>query len=301
MRVVITGGTGFLGRSLVAHLRNAGHDITTLTRHPSGRAGRREVEWQPNGDAGPWASELEGADAVINLAGEPLAAGRWTAARKLRIRESRINATRSLVAALDHARNPPTTFISASAVGYYGPRGAETVIEAEPPGSDFLAALAHEWETEAREAERYGARVVLLRTGLVLERDGGALKPLLVPFRFGVGGPLGSGQQYWPWIHRDDWVGIVESLLANDAVSGPVNVTAPTPVTNEAFSRTLAASLGRPCIFRVPATAMRLVIGEMAEALLAGQRAIPAKMTTANYPFAYDRLDRALAAILRGA
>jgi uncharacterized protein len=299
MHVVVTGGTGFLGRPLIARLRAAGHDITTLTRRASGRSGGREIEWQPSGATGPWARELDGADAVINLAGESLADGRWTDARKRRIRDSRLNATRSVVAAIAQAQRRPTALISGSGIGYYGPRGSEIVTESEPAGTDFLATLTRDWEDAAGEAERFGVRVVLLRTGLVLERDGGALKPLLLPFRLGVGGPLGSGRQYWPWIHRDDWIAIVESLLSSDAVDGPVNVTAPTPVTNDTFSRVLATALRRRSVFRVPSPALRLMIGEMADALLTGQRAIPAKMTAANYSFAYDRLDDALAAILR--
>jgi uncharacterized protein len=300
MRVVVTGGTGFLGRPMVARLVNAGHDLTVLTRHAAGRSGVREVEWQPTGDVGPWASELDGADVVINLAGESLAKGRWTAARKQRFRDSRLEATRSVVAGIGQARKPPTALVSASAVGYYGPRGSEIVTESEPAGTDFLGTLARDWEAAALEAQPLGTRVVLLRTGLVLEREGGALQRLLVPYRLGVGGPLGSGQQYWPWIHRNDWMGIVESLLSNPAIDGPVNVTAPTPETNASFSRALATALGRPNVFRVPAAALRLAIGEMADAVLTGQRAIPAKMIAAKHPFAFGRLEDALTAILRG-
>jgi uncharacterized protein len=300
MRVVVTGGTGFLGRPLVARLVSAGHDLTVLTRHAGGRSGVREVEWQPTGGAGPWASELDGADVVINLAGESLTAGRWTAARKQRFRDSRLNATRSVVAAIGEAQKRPASLINASAVGYYGPRGSEVVTESEPAGTDFLGTLARDWEAAALEAQRLGARVVLLRTGLVLERDGGALRPLLVPYRLGVGGPLGSGQQYWPWIHRGDWIGIVESLLSHPAIDGPVNVTAPTPETNASFSRALAGALGRPNVLRVPAQVLRLAIGEMANAVLTGQRAIPAKMIAAKHSFAFGRLEDALAAILRG-
>ncbi len=300
MRVVVTGGTGFLGRPLTLGLRAAGHDVTVLTRRANGRSAAREVEWQPTGAVGSWVGEVEGADVVINLAGEALADRRWTAARKARLRNSRLNATRSLVGAIERARNRPAALISGSAVGYYGPRGSEAVTESEPAATDFLGTLTHDWEAAALDAERLGLRVVLLRTGLVLERDGGALQRLLLPFRLGVGGPLGSGAQYWPWIHRDDWIASVVWLVSSQAVTGPVNVTAPSPETNASFSRALAATLGRPCLFRVPSVALRLVMGEMADVVLTGQRAVPAKLTGANFSFAFPRLDDALAAILRG-
>jgi uncharacterized protein (TIGR01777 family) len=298
MRLVVTGGTGFLGRPLTMRLRASGHDVTTLTRRANGRSGGREVEWHPSAALGGWVSELEGADAVINLAGEPLAQGRWTAARKQRLRDSRLNATRSIVGALERSRRRPAALISASAVGYYGPRGAEPVTESDLAGTDFLGRLAQDWESAALEAQSLGLRVVLLRTGLVLERDGGALRPLLLPFRLGVGATLGSGEQYWPWIHRDDWIAAVEWLLSNQAVTGPVNITAPRPETNQSFSKRLAAALGRPCLFRVPSAALHLALGEMSTAVLTGQRAVPAKLTAANFSFAFGQLDDALAAIL---
>jgi uncharacterized protein (TIGR01777 family) len=299
MRVVVTGGTGFLGRPLTIALRAAGQEVTVLTRRANGRSAGREVEWQPTGAVGSWVSELDGADVVINLAGESLADGRWTAARKQHLRNSRLNATRSIVGAIGRARRRPATFISGSAVGYYGPRGSEPVTESEPAGTDFLGTLARDWEAAALEAQGLGVRVVLLRTGLVLERDGGALQRLLLPFRLGVGGPLGSGEQYWPWIHREDWIAIVAWLLTNQSVTGPINATAPMPETNASFSKALAATLGRPCLFRVPAAVLRLAMGEMAAVVLAGQRAVPAKLAGAKFSFAFPRLDNALAAILR--
>jgi uncharacterized protein (TIGR01777 family) len=299
MRVIVTGGTGFLGRPLVVRLRAAGHEVTTLTRRTSGQSAGREVVWHPDGAAGAWVGELEGTDAVINLAGEPLADRRWTAARKHLLRDSRLNATRSIVHAIGRARRRPPLLISASGVGYYGPRGSELVTESEPPGADFIATLARDWEAAATEAQRLDVRVVLLRTGMVLERGGGALPRLLTPFRLGVGGPLGSGSQFWPWIHRDDWIGMVEWLLGQPTISGPVNVTAPRPETNAAFSNALAATLRRPCLFRVPSVALRLALGEMADVVLTGQRAIPAKVTAQNFSFAFGRLDDALVSILQ--
>jgi uncharacterized protein len=299
MRVIVTGGTGFLGRPLVVRLRAAGHEVTTLTRRASGRSAGREVEWHPDGTGGSWVGELEGTDAVINLAGEPLADRRWTAARKRLLRDSRLQATRSIVGAIERARRRPPLLISASGVGYYGPRGSDVVTESEPAGVDFIATLARDWEAAAAEAQRLDVRVILLRTGMVLERDGGALPRLLTPFRLGVGGSLGSGAQYWPWIHRDDWIGMVEWLLSHPMIAGPVNVTAPTPETNTEFSKALATTLGRPCLFRVPSVALRVAMGEMADVVLTGQRAIPAKVTAQNFTFAFERLHDALATILQ--
>jgi uncharacterized protein (TIGR01777 family) len=300
MRVIVAGGTGFLGRPLVVGLLAAGHEVTTLTRAARGQSAGREVEWHPNGAAGAWVSEFEGADAVINLAGEPLADARWTAARKQRLIDSRLTATRSIVGAIERARRRPSLLISASGVGYYGPRGSEIVTESEPAGRDFLATLARDWEAAANAAQRFDVRVVLLRTGMVLERDGGALPRLLTPFRLGVGGPLGTGAQYWPWIHREDWIAIVHWLLTHPEISGPVNLTAPTPETNAAFSKALAAALRRPCLFRVPSAAMRLALGEMADVVLTGQRAVPSAMTAHGFAFAFTHLPDALASILQG-
>jgi uncharacterized protein (TIGR01777 family) len=298
MRVVITGATGFLGRPLAAALREAGHDVVALTRRADGRSGGREVVWQPDGTVGPWATQIDGAAAVINLAGESIAGARWTPARKALLLDSRTRSTRSIVAAIEHATHRPRVLLSASGKDYYGPRGAEPVTEADPPGKGFLASLTIEWERAASGAESLGVRVVYLRSGLVLERDGGALQQMLRPFRLGVGGPLGSGQQYWPWIHRADWIALVEFLLAHQGATGPVNATTPAPETNESFSRILASTLRRPCVFRVPAPALRLALGELADALLTGQRAIPARASALGFTFRYASLDDALRAIL---
>lgn len=300
MRIVLAGATGFLGRPLLESLDRARHSLTVLTRRPRGLAGIREVRWEPDGSVGAWGEVVDGADAVVNLAGASIAAGRWTAARKAELTESRLLSTRSLVAAIERSRARPALLINSSAVGYYGPHGAEPVTEADGPGDDFLAKLSVSWEHAAQAAEASGTRVVLLRTGIVLERDGGALKPMLLPFKMGVGGPVGDGRQYWPWVHRADWIGLVEFLLAHPSAAGPVNATAPTPVTNEEFSRTLARVLQRPALLRAPAFALRMSMGEMADGLLLnGQRVLPTGAQEMGYHFRYETLEPALRSILQ--
>ena len=303
MRVVITGGTGFLGQPLTSALKQNGHTVTVLTRGASQPPAKTDqaieyVRWSPNGQAGDWAASLDGAGAVVNLAGESIAR-RWSPAQKQRILDSRVLATRSLVAAASSLRTPPPVFVSGSAVGFYGPCGDEPVTEDHQPGSDFLASVCVAWETEARAASRF-ARVVCIRTGLVLARDGGALQKMLPPFRFGVGGPVGSGRQFWPWIHRQDWIELVRWSLESTAIEGPLNATAPTPVTNAVFANTLGRILHRPAFLPAPAFAMRLLLGEMADGLLlSGQRAVPAKAEHLGFRFGYVQLADALRAIFK--
>jgi uncharacterized protein len=300
MRIVIAGGRGFLGRPLAASLGADGHDVVVLTRgHAAARGSGypRPVPWTPDGTAGAWRSEIDGAGAVINLAGESIAAKRWTAAQKQRIAESRVQATRSLVKAIRGATTPPPLFISGSAVGYYGPLSDQPVTEETAAGADFLAQVCVQWEEEALVAAGDRTRVVRIRTGLVLERDGGALPQMLPPFWFGAGGPVGSGRQYWPWIHREDWIGLVRWVM-QAAVSGPLNATAPHPVTNADFARALGRAMHRPAFIPAPAFALRLLLGEMAHALLlSGQNAVPARALSEGFRFAYPKLDEALAAI----
>lgn len=268
-----------------------------LTRRPSA-SGMNAVQWVPDGGLGPWAAHVNGAHAVVNVAGESIAAGRWSDARKQVILDSRLASTRSLAEAIRSAAAPPPVFVSASAVGYYGPRGDEPVTEDTPPGSDFLARVCREWEGEASRAATPATRVVLVRTGLVLARDGGALPQMLTPFKLGIGGPLGSGRQYYPWIHRADWVEMVRWAIHAPAVTGPLNATAPAPVTNAEFSRALGRALHRPVFLTLPAFPLRLALGEMADALLlTGQRAIPAKAESLGFTFRYPQVDQALAAI----
>jgi uncharacterized protein (TIGR01777 family) len=299
MPIVIAGGSGFLGQALARALAQDGHEVVVLTRRSPamGRDGSRAVEWTPDGSVGPWAAIISGAEAVINLAGESIAAKRWTAARKQRIRDSRTLATRSLAGAIEQARTPPAVFISGSATGYYGALGDELATEEHPAGTDFLAHVAVEWEAEAMRVHAR-TRVVCVRTGLVLARDGGALPKMLPPFRIGAGGPVGSGRQYWPWIHRQDWIDLVRFAIRHPAVMGPLNATAPAPVTNAEFARSLGRALRRPALLPAPAFALKLLLGEMAEALLlSGQRAVPAKAKRLGYAFTFTQLDDALRAI----
>jgi uncharacterized protein (TIGR01777 family) len=298
MRIVAAGATGFLGRPLVEALVADGHSVTLLTRRPgAGSRNVAEVGWQPDGTAGPWARALEGADAVVNLAGEPIAEGRWTSERKAAIVESRLLATRSVVAAMDGAAARPPLLLNGSAVGYYGPRGDEVVNEANAPGTDFLARVCTEWEAEARAADTM-TRLVCIRTGLVLDRHEGALPQMLPPFWFGAGGPVGSGRQYWPWIHLQDWVDLVRFVIQTPTASGPLNATAPAPVPNAEFAAALGRTLGRPAFLRAPGFALKLLLGEMAgPLLLSGQRAVPAKAEAIGVTFTFRQLDDALRAI----
>ncbi|HVH26288.1 MAG TPA: TIGR01777 family oxidoreductase [Vicinamibacterales bacterium] len=299
MKVVIAGGTGFLGRPLAASLTAEGHEVVVLTRGDQPRqAQHRTITWSPDGNPTGWVGEIDGSDVVVNLAGESIAGRRWSPEQKQRILESRIRATRSLVAAVERASRRPHTFVSGSAVGFYGPHGDDIVTEETPAGSDFLADVCMQWETEARRAVSSRTRVVCIRTGLVLARDGGALSAMLLPFKIGAGGPLGSGRQYWPWIHREDWLGLIEWIVRHDQVTGAVNATGPEPVTNAVFARELGRALHRPSLIPTPAFALRLMLGEMADGLLlTGQRAVPSKADALGFSFKYRRVETALAAI----
>ena len=292
MKIVIAGGSGFLGSALVTAWRAGGHDVTVLTRRPHGPG---QVAWNPAGPDAGWSRSLDGAGLVVNLAGEGIADRRWTAARKAAILDSRVQATRALAAAIAAAPRPPDAFLSASGVGIYGTRGDETLTEDAPPGSDFLANVCRAWEAEAGAASAV-TRVVLLRTGLVLDRHAGALPQMAMPFRFFAGGPVGSGRQYLSWIHLADWIGMVRWAAATTAVSGALNLTAPAPVTNAEFSRALGRAMRRPAWMPVPGVALRLAFGELADALLlGGQRVVPAKAQRLGYAFAFTDVNDALA------
>ena len=302
MTIVIAGGSGFLGSALARSLAGDGHDVAILTRQaPSSTPSQPHttfVQWTPDGNAGPWASVVNGASAVINLAGESIAAKRWSAAQKQKLRDSRLLATRSLTTAIRQAARPPAAFISGSAVGYYGDRGEETLTEASAPGTDFLADLAKDWEAAANEVAQI-TRVALVRTGIVLDRRGGALPKMLPPFQMFVGGPLGSGTQYMPWIHKDDWVRMVSWIATTEGARGPVNATGPRPVTNAEFSKALGRALKRPSLLPAPPFALRIALGEMADALLlSGQRALPRRATDLGFSFRYSHIDEALASVL---
>ena len=249
--------------------------------------------WQP-GVGGEWEKAIDGADGIINLAGEPIAAKRWSVAQKAKLRSSRIDATRSLVGAISKANVKPNFLINASAVGYYGPHGDETVTEKTGSGSDFLSRLCVEWEDEARKAEAFGVRVALVRTGIVLAKGKGALAKMVAPFKMFVGGPLGSGRQWMPWIHIEDEIELISFLIENDAARGAFNATAPNPVTMEVFSETLGDALDRPSWASVPPSVLAILVGEMAEMLLNGQRAVPEAASKLGYNFKYPHLAGAL-------
>jgi uncharacterized protein len=285
-----------LGAALTRALRERQHQVTVLSRR--GGDGQT-IRWNPQAPDGAWSAAVRDADAVVNLAGEPIDGGRWTDARKRGILNSRVIASRAIAHVVAAAPRPPAVLVNASAVGIYGDRGDEIVTEATPAGSGFLADVCQRWEAEATAAAA-STRVVLLRTGLVLDREGGALPRLALPFRFLAGGPVGSGRQWWPWIHIEDWVALAVWAVEHQSLSGPVNLTAPTPVRNAEFARAVGRALRRPAFVPAPAFALRLLLGEMAEALiLAGQRAIPERVLAANVEFRYPDLDVALAALFR--
>ena len=301
MNVVIAGGSGFLGSALARALAAEGHEVVILTRHAVSGAPSLPhvsmVSWTPDGNSGPWARVIDGATAVINLAGESIAARRWSSAQKQKLRDSRLLATRSLNGAILRASRKPV-FISGSAVGYYGDRGDETLTESSAPGTDFLANLAKDWEAVAGEISHM-TRVALVRTGIVLDREGGALPKMLPPFRMFAGGPLGAGTQYMPWIHKDDWVRLVAWMITAEGARGPVNATSPSPVTNAEFSKALGRAMKRPSLLPAPAFALRIALGEMADALLlSGQRALPVRATDLGFSYRYSNIDEALASIL---
>ena len=293
MRVVVAGGTGFLGSALRTALLAAGHEVKVLTRRARSRD---DIAWTPDGQTGPWAAQLTGVDAIVNLAGEGMADRRWTAARKAALIESRLQATSSLVAAALGLPRPPRVFVSGSGVGIYGPRGDETLTEASLAGGDFVARMATAWEAAAAPVAAT-SRLVTLRTAVVLG-DGGALKQLRLPFKLGVGGLLGTGRQWMSWIHLEDWVGLTQRVIEDSAATGPFNLTAPAPVTNAEFTAALGRALHRPTVLPVPAFALRLALGEIADVLLTGQRAVPAKADALGYRFRYPRVDEALASAI---
>jgi uncharacterized protein (TIGR01777 family) len=303
MKCVIAGGSGFLGRALCNRLASKGHEVVVLTRGAARNDGPvRYVTWPAIDEPGPWLDEINGAGALINLAGAGLADKRWTTFRKEELHSSRILATRALVSAIRAATVRPPVFLSGSAIGFYGgqPEGEPEFDESGPPGSDFLATLVVDWEAEAHAAAALDCRVVLFRTGIVLSREGGALQKLIPPFKFYVGGPLGSGRQVMSWIHLKDWVSLVSWLVEHPSASGAYNCTAPNPVTNAELSKALGAALGRPSWLRVPGFVLRILLGEMAGvALLAGQRVIPRRAIEDGFSFEYPNITDAMRSAVR--
>jgi uncharacterized protein (TIGR01777 family) len=302
MKILVTGSTGLVGNALVSALVKDGHTVCRLMRPESLVAGGTKdgfnVAWNPaTGELG---GAAVGADAVVNLAGASIAGGRWSAGQKAMLRSSRIDTTRALVGALAKMNARPRVLVSASAIGIYGNRGDELLTEESNAGAGFLAELAREWEEEALKAESIGIRVVLARFGIILARDGGALAKMVTPFKLGVGGKLGSGAQWMSWVTREDVVGILRMAIDKADVRGAVNVVAPKPVQNAEFTKLLASALHRPALFPAPAFALRLALGEMADALLlSSQRVVPSLLERSGYRFLHASLAPALAAVLK--
>jgi uncharacterized protein (TIGR01777 family) len=297
MKVAVTGASGLIGSALVASLAARGDQVLRLVRREA--AAPDELGWDPAAGAIDPAA-LEGVDAAVHLAGENIAAARWTEARKRRLRDSRVGPTRLLAEALASLKRKPKLLVSASAIGYYGERGSTWLDETAPPADDFLGRLSVEWEAAAAPAVQAGIRVVHPRTGIVLSPRGGALAKMLLPFRLGLGGVVGSGEQYFSWIALDDAVGAILHVLEHRELAGGVNVVAPAPVTNAEFTRTLGRVLGRPTPLPVPAIGLRLALGEMADAVLASTRVRPGRLLATGYAFRFPELEAALQHVLRG-
>lgn len=295
MRVTLTGATGLIGSRIVAALKARGDEVTVLSRDPDRARDRLGVEaarWDPESEGAPPAA-LAGRDGVVHLAGENVGQ-RWTTAAKERILASRERGTRNLVQGILDAEPPPAVLVCASGANFYGPRGDEPVDETHPPGSDWLAGVCVRWESQADAAKKPGTRVVKVRTGVVLDAEGGALARMLPPFKAGIAGPIGGGRQYMPWIHLDDLVGLYLAALDTPSFAGPINASAPTPVTNKEFSRALGQALHRPAVAPIPAFTIKLMYGEMAQIVLDGVRMVPARAAELGYEFAYTDLDEAL-------
>lgn len=307
MRIVITGGTGLIGRELARKLAADGYEVVILSRSPQKYRGMfgehiRIAQW--NGRSiGEWVKEIDGAEAVVNLAGESISGSnfipdRWDTEKKRRIRESRVSVGRVLVEAVETVEKRPQVFIQASAVGYYGSTADALITESSPPGDDFLATVAVDWEASTEPVEALGVRRVVARIGIVLSTEEGALPRLLFPTRLFAGGWFGSGNQWWSWIHIADVVGAMKFLIENEPARGPVNLTAPNPVTNKEFGKALGRAMKRPSLIPVPAFALRIALGEVASTVLEGQRVVPQRLLEMEYPFLYDEIDEALNALL---
>ncbi len=297
MKIIITGSHGFIAKAILPTLENKGHNIFKLVRSATNLK-PDERFWDPyRRELDP--HTVEGVDAVIHLAGESIAEGRWTPTKKQRIIDTRTIPTRFLAETLAASARPPKVFVCASAIGYYGDRGEELLTEESSPGTDFLANVCREWEVATVPAAVKGIRIVNLRFGLILSPSGGALAKLLLPFKFGVGGRLGSGKQYWSWIAIDDVIGAIHHALMNENVRGPVNIVAPHPVTNNEFTKILGGVLSRPTMFPAPSFALRLALGEMADALLLSSANIkPNRLISTGYTFRFTQLNDALTALL---
>ncbi|HEX9655671.1 MAG TPA: TIGR01777 family oxidoreductase [Bacteroidota bacterium] len=300
MKIVVAGGTGFIGRELLQALAKD-HTVVCLTRKtPGSPFDRVEYLLWDGCTVGSWAPALEGVDAVINLAGESIGAKRWTTRQKKSIVDSRVNATRSIVQAMSGAMKKPAVLINGSAVGYYGNVPDGDVFESHPPGSGFLAETCVQWEEEAKKASTLGIRVVCIRTGVVLGHGSEALSRITLPYKLFVGGPVGSGRQWFPWIHKKDIVGLICFALQTQSVSGALNAVAPDVVTMKEFSKGLGKAMRRPSLFPVPALVLKLALGEMSDMVLSGQKVVPTVATKAGYVFKFSSLESALADLFRG-
>ena len=302
MRIIITGGTGLIGRPLSAALVADGHDVTVLTRNPDKvkdmPAGVKLAAWDGQSAQG-WGQLADGADAIVNLAGENLIAGRWTKEMKQKIRQSRTQAGKAVMEAISAASVKPKVLVQSSAVGYYGTAtGDKPVTETDPVGNDFLAKVCFDWEHSTAAASRMGVRLPVLRTGVVLANEGGAFPKLLLPFKLFAGGPLGSGKQWLPWIHIDDEVRAIQFALTNEGADGPLNLSAPNPATNSEIAKKLGEIMGRPSFVPAPGFALQTVLGEMSVLVLEGQRAVPAKLQALGFQFKYPTLEPALRQLL---
>jgi uncharacterized protein (TIGR01777 family) len=297
MKVIITGGTGLIGSALSKSLVDDNHEVIVLSRSPMKAENLppavQVVEWDARSAKG-WGHLAAGADAIVNLAGESLAEGRWTDARKEKIRHSRLNAGRAVVEAVEAAETKPNVLIQSSAVGYYGPRNGQEIDEQAQAGDDFLAQICVEWEAATAPVEEMGVRRVIARSGPVLSTESGALPRMLLPFKMFVGGPVGSGEQGFSWIHLADEVAAIRFLIENSAASGPFNLSAPNPVTNAQFSQALGKALHRPAVMPVPAFMLKLIYGEMATVILEGQQAVPNRLTELGFTFQFPHVDGAL-------
>ena len=299
MKILLAGGTGFVGKGLLEKLQSENNSIYVISRNPDAH---KHLE-NKNIEIIPWddslISKMEVADAVINLTGEPVVGKRWTSSQKDLLASSRIDSTRVLVNAISKANKKPQVLINASAVGYYGSPENGKITESYKKGTGFLSDICEQWEKEAQKAKDFGVRVVTLRIGIVLEKNGGALSRMLLPFKLYTGGPLGSGKQWFPWIHRDDAVNAILFSLNNSNIQGPINLTSPEPVSMGEFCNVLGKVMHRPSWAPVPEFALKALLGEMSSVLLTGQRAIPKKLTDEGYKFSYPKLEDALKAILK--
>jgi uncharacterized protein (TIGR01777 family) len=301
MRTIITGGTGLIGRALAANLAADGHEVILLSRKPERATGLpqgvRAEQWDARTAEG-WGHLADGADAIVNLVGESLADGRWTAERKRRIRDSRVLGGNAVVQAVDAAAEKPKVVIQSSGIGFYGPTGDEEITEEASPGNDFLAFTSRDWEASTAPLDDMGIRRPIIRSSAVLSTKGGALPRMLLPYKFFAGGPLSNGQQWFPWIHIDDEVGAIRFLMEHPEASGPFNLCAPNPVRNIEFSRAVGKTMSRPAMLPTPGFALRLLFGEMATVLLDGQRAVPQRLADLGYTFLFPDVEAALKDLL---